>query len=154
MFESMYKPYEYKHVYVLQICVRMNDTDPCLPEDRLAKLRCLEPQCHLLAERVQTEIHFALAWFGRLSQVAKLKFMVDPENLEQKWAYLKEWDPDSKFLVLHCLLTKSKKKQGDIEEFMKATEIFATNPKFLQPFQEHMHPTHKATAITSSCMRP
>ena len=104
----------------------MNDIDPCWPEDRLAKLRSLQPQSHLLAERVQTEIHFALARFGKLSQVAKLKFMVDPENLEQKRAYLKEWDPDSKFLVTRCLLTKTKKKQGDIEEFMKAMEIFTS----------------------------
>ena len=94
-----------------ETCVRMNDTDLCLPEDRVSKLRFLVPQVHLLPARVQTEISIGMPWFGKLSQVAKLQFMVDPENLEQKWAFLKEWQPDSKFLALQCLLSKSKKKK-------------------------------------------
>ena len=89
-----------------QICVRMKNVDLCLPEDRLLKLRFLVPHCHLLSGRVQTEISIAMTWFGKLSQVAKLQFMVDPENLEQKWKMLKEWEPDSKFLTLQCLLSK------------------------------------------------
>ena len=90
----------------------MNDVDLCLPEDRLSKLRFLVPHCHLLSGRVQTEISIATTWFGKLSQVAKLQFMVDLENLEQKWAFLKEWQLDSKFLALQRLLSKSKKKKN------------------------------------------
>ena len=78
-------------MYMWQICDRMNDTDLCLPEDRLTKLRFLVPHCHLLPGRVQTEISIATTWFGKFSQVAKLQFMVGPENLEQKWTFLKEW---------------------------------------------------------------
>jgi hypothetical protein len=120
-------------MYMCEICVRMNDTDLCLPEDRVSKLRFLAPQCHLLPARVQTEISIGMTWLGKLSQVAKLQFMVDPENLEQKWAFVKEWQPDSKFMALQCMLTKSKKQEG-IEDFMKAIDIFAANPEFAQPF--------------------
>ena len=95
-----------KRVHVWQTCVRMKDVDSCLPEDRLSKLRFLVPHCHLLSGRVQTEIRIATTWFCKLPQVAKLQFMAGPENLEQKWTFLKEWDPDSKYLALQCLLSK------------------------------------------------
>ena len=87
----------------------MKDVDLCLPEDRLSKLRFLVPHCHLLSGRVQTEISIATTWIGKLQQAAKLQFMADPENLEQKWKFLKEWDLDSNYLALQRLLSKKKK---------------------------------------------
>ena len=113
-------------------------------QDRLAKLRFLKPQSHLLSENQQKEIQFAVTWFGPLPDTAKLQYLINPEDLDRKWEMLKHWDPESKFRSLQCLVAKTKGKQGDVEMFMKAATLIGETPEFLVPLQEHLHPTCKA----------
>jgi hypothetical protein len=45
---------------------------------------------------------------------------------------------------LQYLVAKTKKTRGDIDDFMKAAELVAARPDYLQPLQEQAHPTYKA----------